>query len=261
MTHRAIEVLRSSDYILCEDTRHSRRLLDHYEIQRPLKSYHKFNEAQRAQQILEDIESGLTVALISDAGSPGISDPGERLVQLCVDRSISVVPIPGPCAAIAALSASGLSTERFQFCGFPPRKSQQLKRCLAELLNYSGTTILYESPNRLVGLLETLIALEPERILVVARELTKKFEEMRRGTVTQVLAHYQQHPPKGEIVVLIAGNTGQSGGHEWEEMTAAEHVAWVEAHYGVTKAEAIKAVAEIRGVPKRELYRSVHITE
>ncbi len=258
ITLRALDVLRSCDYILCEDTRHSLSLLKHYAIQRPLKSYHKFNEAAREDEVLQDLKAGQNVALISDAGTPGISDPGQRLVARCVAEAISVTPIPGPCAAIAALTASGLATDRFQFLGFLPRRSQQLRRLFAEVLPYPGTTICYESAERLMAVLGTLAELAPERLLVVCRELTKKFEEMRHGVASALLAHWQERAPKGEVVILIAGAEPGGDNASWEHLTLAEHVALVEAQYQLSKAEAIKTVAGLRGIPKRAVYRTVH---
>ena len=176
LTFRAVEALRSCDYILCEDSRHSSILLRHYDIQKPLKSFHKFSESSKQEGVIQDLKEGLTIALISDAGTPGISDPGEKLIQACVMNHIQVVPIPGACAAIAALSCSGLTTTRFQFVGFLPRKTGELKRMLQELLAYTGTSICYESPNRLLDVLHLLKELDSQRQLVIARELTKKFE-------------------------------------------------------------------------------------
>lgn len=254
MTFRAIEVLRQCDYVLCEDTRHSRPLLQHYDIDKPLRSFHKFNEASREDQIVEDLKQGKNIALISDAGTPGISDPGERLVQECVSAGLEVVPIPGACAAIAGISASGLTTERFQFLGFLPRKDQQLRLCLLDALAYVGTSICYEAPTRLVDLLKLLSELAPQRRIVVAREITKKFEEFRRGTAAELLEHWQQHTPKGEVVVMIAPPTESEGG-DWEALTPEEHVAHVQQQFNISRKEAIKVVADLRNLSKRDLYK------
>jgi 16S rRNA (cytidine1402-2'-O)-methyltransferase len=205
ITFRAVEVLKSCDYILCEDTRHSLRLLQHYSIQKPLISYHMFNEASREQKIVDDIQAGKMVALISDAGTPGIADPGMRLVKRCRKEELKIEAIPGSCAAILAITCSGLSTERFQFVGFLPRTSGRLQRVLEEILTYPGTTICYETPHRLVKVLELLSRIAPEQTICVARELTKKFEEVRTGTPSELLMEWKNRSVKGEIVLLISG--------------------------------------------------------
>lgn len=201
---RAVETIQQCDYLLCEDTRHTRILLEHYQLKIPLKSFHLFNEASKEAAILEDLKNEKTVGLVSDAGTPGISDPGERLVKRCYDEGIRVVPIPGPCAAIAALSASGLDTERFQFFGFLPKKKGKLT-ALKEILTYEGTTVCYESPYRLEATLKMLSGLSPDRECAVARELTKKFETIVRGSASALFEKFSKTKVKGEIVLLIAG--------------------------------------------------------
>ncbi len=203
LTYRAVELLKEVDLILCEDTRHSRRLLDRYEIARPLSSYHKFNIREREEKILLALEEGKKIALISDAGTPGINDPGADLVSACCERGIAVTHLPGPCAAINALVVSGLPTDRFQFLGFLPKKSGQRERMLKEALAYPGTTIFYESPHRIAKTLKQLDTLEPRAQVVMARELTKKFEEVRRGSPSDLHASCETKKPKGEIVLLI----------------------------------------------------------
>lgn len=188
----------SVDAILCEDTRHSRKLLSHYGISKPLHSYHQFNEAKKEGQILGLLEEGKELALLSDAGTPGISDPGERLVRACREKGLEVTLIPGPCALIHALVVSGLPTEPFQFVGFLPRRPGRLKRALQGLLDYEGTSIAYESPHRMHKTLAALHELEPQRQIAIARELTKKFEEVRRGRAEEI------GEVKGECVLLIA---------------------------------------------------------
>lgn len=256
ITLRALDTLRSCDYILCEDTRHSHILLRHYNIQKPLKSYHKFNETFRAESILQDLESGKHICLISDAGTPGISDPGADLVKLCIERNIPMTAIPGPCAAIQALSCSGLPTDRFQFWGFLARKEGALKRELQSILTYPGTTICYESPHRLLNVLKLIQVLQPQRLLVAARELTKKFEEIVRGSATALIEHWQQTPLKGEIVLLISPTPAEQH-PDWEEWTPEEHVQWIEKAYALSRKEAIKLAADLRGVPKRHLYQEL----
>ncbi len=256
ITYRAVEILKTCDYILCEDTRHSVVLLKHYEITRPLKSLHKFNEASQLSHIISDLQQGQKVALISDAGTPAISDPGERLVKECVNENITVIPIPGACAAIAALSSSGLDTSRFQFCGFLPRRAGERKRIMQEILTYPGTTICYESPNRLKDILALIAESDPARSVVVARELTKKFEEFMRGTAGELLTRLDQ-PLKGEIVLLISGRPPQAS-MDWESLTPEEHVAMMQKTYSLSKQDAIKMVAQMRQVPKRDIYNKIH---
>jgi 16S rRNA (cytidine1402-2'-O)-methyltransferase len=259
ITLRAIETLKSCDYILCEDTRHSLTLLKHYDIHKPLKSYHKFNEASQAQFILDDLLSGKHIALISDAGTPGISDPGALIVKQCVEQKIAVTAIPGPCAAIQALTCSGLLTDRFQFWGFLAKKEGELRRELQQILSYPGTTICYESPHRLLDVLQLVQDMDPTRLLVVARELTKKFEELRRGSAEELLAHWMQTPLKGEIVLLFSQNIQTS--HDWEQLTPEAHVELLQNTYGISLQEAIKAVAKMRAVPKRQIYNHIHKNE
>lgn len=257
ITLRALETLKACDYILCEDTRHSLILLQHYQIKKPLKSYHKFNEASQANAILQDLEAGRHICLISDAGTPGISDPGADLVKLCVEHCIPIESIPGPCAAIQALSGSGLPTDRFQFLGFLARKENELKQQLQSILTYPGTTICYESPHRLENVLAVIQTMQPDRWLVVARELTKKFEEFFRGTAAEQLKHWQQAPIKGEIVLLISPPSEEQH-QDWSAWTPEEHVQWIQNTYALSRKEAIKLAAELRGVPKRDIYQSVH---
>ena len=205
LTFRALETLAECDYVLCEDTRRTRILIDHYQLKVPLKSFHLFNESSKENKIVEELKQGKKIGLVSDAGTPGICDPGERLIKRCRAEGIEVVPIPGPCAAITALSASGLSTERFQFFGFLPRRKGRLTRVLSEILSYEGTSLCYDSPYRLVQTLKILTTLNAARKCVVARELTKKFETFLQGTSQSLLEHFTKVPPKGEIILLIAG--------------------------------------------------------
>lgn len=259
ITYRAIETLKTCDYVLCEDTRHSLTLLRHYEIQKPLKSFHKFNEASREDDIVQDLKQGQRIALISDAGTPGISDPGTKLVQRCVQEDILVTAIPGPCAAVTALSCSGLDTDRFQFYGFLPRKSGELRRTFQEILQYLGTTICYESANRLIETLQNLQELAPNRKVVIARELTKKFEEIRRGTSLELIAYFTASDTlKGEIVLLIAGESEKLVG-DWEKLTPEEHVTLLQETYNLSRNEAIKMAAETRGMRKRDIYNAVQL--
>lgn len=254
---RAIETLKSCDYILCEDTRHSGILLHHYEIRKPLKSFHKFNEASKAETILDDLRAGKQICLISDAGTPGISDPGADIVKLCIEHGLAVTAIPGPCAAIQALSCSGLPTDRFQFWGFLAKKENDLKKELHAILSYPGSTICYESPHRLLSVLELIQSIESERQLVVARELTKKFEEIIRGTASEILKRWESGAVKGEIVLLFSP-AAQAGHQDWSAWTPEEHVQWIQENYSLGLKEAIKLAAELRGVPKRQIYQQIH---
>jgi 16S rRNA (cytidine1402-2'-O)-methyltransferase len=256
ITFRAITTLKNCDYILCEDTRHSLPLLHHYEIRKPLISFHKFTESTKQQTIVEDLKKGSVIGLISDAGTPGISDPGGKLIQECLEQGIKVISIPGASACIAALSCSGLETDRFQFCGFLPRKTAELKRTLQELLSYPGTTICYESPKRLLNTLECLSALASNRLIVVARELTKQFEETRRGTAQELINHWKEKEVRGEIVLMISGQKDNSL-QEWQNLSIEEHVELMQSSYKLTKQEAIIYVAKIRGVKKRDIYNKM----
>ncbi len=205
ITLRALRVLSEADVIFAEDTRHTSNLLTHHEIRKPLQSCHDFSEARRSSEIADRVAAGGRVALVSDAGTPGISDPGFRVVRACVERGLEIEAIPGPCAAIAALSASGLATDEFHFVGFLPVKSGACERRLRELSIIPGTLIIYESPYRIARTLERIAAIFPDRRMVAARELTKKFEEFRRGTAATLLAHFQAHVPRGEFVILVEG--------------------------------------------------------
>ena len=253
ITYRAVETLQSCDYILCEDTRHSLALLRHYQIHKPLNSLHKFNESKKQQAIIEDLLRGQTIGLISDAGTPAISDPGSWLIQRCLEEKIRVVPIPGASALITALSCSGLNTERFQFCGFLPKKASELKKCLQELLAYPGTTVCYESPHRLLNTLKQIDQLASKRLLAVARELTKQFEEVQRGTAHELMSHWQGKEVKGEIVLLISGQEEEV---DWQELSLEEHVAQMVTEYKLDRSEAILMVAKLRGIKKRDVYQA-----
>jgi 16S rRNA (cytidine1402-2'-O)-methyltransferase len=205
ITLRALRTLRECDAVAAEDTRHSGQLLKHFEISKPLLSCFQFNEARRSEEILERLRAGQKIALVTDAGSPGISDPGERVVRAVLAAGLRVESVPGPSALVAALTASGLPTDEFHFLGFLPHKSGQRRRELERLQAIGGTLVLYESPYRIQKLLTELNEVFPGRQVVLARELTKKFEEYLRGTPAELLALLQQRSLKGEFVVLMAG--------------------------------------------------------
>ena len=205
ITLRALEVLKHVDLVAAEDTRHSGLLLKHVGIQKPFVSYHEHNEAARTAELVERLACGDNIALITDAGTPGLSDPGLRMIRECIKRELPFTIVPGPSSIVTALLGSGFSTERFSFRGFLPVKSGQRERELQTAAEGEETTIFFESPYRLVKTLAACIEIMPKRQLCVARELTKKFEEFRRGTAAELLAHYQAHRPRGEIVLLISG--------------------------------------------------------
>jgi 16S rRNA (cytidine1402-2'-O)-methyltransferase len=204
ITVRALEVLKSVDVIAAEDTRYSGMLLKHFEIKKPLVSYHEHNEAMRTAQLVDRLAGDENVALITDAGTPALSDPGARLIRACIERGLPLTIIPGPSSILAALVGSGFSTERFYFGGFLPVKSGQRERELRAMAERGETTIFFESPYRLTKTLAVCTGIMPDRQLCVARELTKKFEEFRHGVASELLAHYEVHPPKGEIVLVIS---------------------------------------------------------
>ncbi len=205
ITLRALRVLRECDVVAAEDTRRTGQLLHHFEIRKPLLSYHQFNEARRSEEILDRLRRGERVALVTDAGSPGISDPGERVVRAAIAAGLRVEPVPGACALVAGLTASGLPADEFHFTGFLPHKSGQRRRRLESLRALPGTLVLYESPFRIEKLLGELQEVMPDRPVVLAREVTKKFEEFLRGTPAELLERARQKPLKGEFVVLVGG--------------------------------------------------------
>ncbi len=204
ITLRALEVLKSVDLVAAEDTRHSGLLMKHFGIKKPFISYHEHNEAKRAAELVEHLAAGENVALITDAGTPGLSDPGLRLVRECIQRELSFTIIPGPSSILTALVGSGFSTERFSFRGFLPVKIGRRERELRAAAESGETIIFFDSPYRLTKTLAACIDVMPDRQLCVARELTKKFEEFRRGTARDLLAHYDAHTPKGEMVLVIS---------------------------------------------------------
>ena len=247
---RAIEQLKRVDYILCEDTRSSKTLLDHYDIKKPLKSFHKFNENYALETILSDLRAGKEIALISDAGTPGICDPGRDLVVACHKENLPLTALPGPCALILALSLSGFNSEKFQFIGFLPKATNELKKTLAEALSYSGTTICYESPHRL---LETLSLLPVQKKVCVVREMTKIYEECVQASAQEVLDYFQNKQIRGEIVLILEGSK-----KDYATLSSKEHVAFLQEEYGLSLQDAIKLAASLRDLPKREVYRDIH---
>lgn len=253
LTPRAITTLNECEYILCEDTRHSRPLLDKFSIKKPLYSYHQHNEAFRSEKVLEDLLQGKSVALISDAGTPGISDPGHVLIEACYGKGIKVVPIPGACALVAALSASPLPTDRFQFVGFLPKTQNALLEALEKAIDYPGTTVSYESPQRLVKTLQALTSISEDIPVAVCRELTKLHEQFVYGKVSEVVAHFSSNAPKGEIVLLI----GHYERPQPEDMPLEKLVSWFEEE-GFSKRDAIQYTCKAFGVSRNAVYKCTY---
>lgn len=257
ITIRAIKTLQSADLILCEDTRHSRLLFDHYEIKAATKSFHKFNEAGELDHLIALLKGGSKISLVSDAGTPAISDPGYLLVQECVKQGIAVDSLPGPCAAIVALTLSGLTSEPFQFIGFLPKKQGQLKKSLLSTLLYPGTTVCYESPHRLLQTLQAIDAIDEKRSIVAARELTKKFQEVVRGTPRELISHFTKREPKGEFVLLLE-SAERYNIEYWREKDVNEAVSELEELFHLKRLEAVKVIASLREEKKRTLYHIGH---
>ena len=257
MTPRVVETLRQVDVIAAEDTRNSIKLLNHFEINTPMTSYHEYNKVEKAHQLIAKMQEGQDVALITDAGTPAISDPGEVLVTMCHEAGIKVTSLPGPAACITALTLSGLSTRRFCFEGFLPADKKEKALVLGDLKEETRTMILYEAPHHLVKTLEELYEVLGNRRITLCRELTKKFETVLPTTLEEALAKYESEKPRGEYVLVIEGKSFEQKKEEaiksWEEMTIEEHMAYYEAQ-GMDNKSAMKQVAKDRGVGKRDIY-------
>ncbi|MFD1954683.1 16S rRNA (cytidine(1402)-2'-O)-methyltransferase [Paenibacillus thailandensis] len=260
MTFRAVRTLKEADLIAAEDTRQTRKLLTHYDIQTRLVSYHEHNKQASGPELIRLLQEGKSIALVSDAGLPAISDPGADLVALAAAEAIPVVPVPGANAALSALIVSGLSTERFAFVGFPPRDKKPLGEWLDHCGKLEETIILYESPHRLGRTLSAMLEAWGDRRIAMVRELTKRHEEVARGMISECLARLEEHPPLGEYCLVVEGRKPGSGeGAEdawWAQLDLEAHVSYYEATYG--RKEAIKKVANDRGVPKRDVYNAVN---
>lgn len=255
ISERLRSVLAEVDLVAAEDTRHTGKLLNHLGIQKPCISYFTHNQRGHGEVIIKELLSGKNVALVSDAGTPAISDPGEELVQLCAKENIPTVPVPGACAAISALSVSGLTTGRFVFEGFLPMQKKGRMDRLAELKNEKRTIIFYEAPHKLVRTLADFAeTFGEDRRISLCRELTKIHEEILRTTVGEALTKYSEEPPRGEYVLVCEGAPEETV--SWEDLTIAEHVAFYEKS-GMSKMDAVKKVAKDRDVPKREIYDAV----
>jgi len=261
MTPRVVETLKQVDVIAAEDTRNSIRLLNHFDIHTPMTSYHEYNKVEKARQLIAQMQAGQNIALITDAGTPAISDPGEVLVQMCQESGIAVTSLPGPAACITALTLSGLNTRRFCFEGFLPSDKKEKREILEELAAESRTIILYEAPHHLVRTLKELQEALGDRRITICRELTKKFETVLPTTLQEALAYYEKEEPRGEYVLVLEGKSLQEKRQEakasWEDMSIEEHMAYYEKQ-GVEHKEAMKAVAKDRGVGKRDIYRYLH---
>lgn len=256
ITYRAVRVLQETDLIACEDTRHTAKLLQHYGIDKPTVSYHEHNEASRAEELVAKLQQGLSVAQVSDAGMPGISDPGYRVITLAIERGIQVVPVPGASALVAALAASGLPTDSFQFLGFLPAKAGQRRTALESLRNAEQTSVVYEAPHRIAETMRDIVEiLGPERQIVVARELTKVHEEFIRGTAAKLLARLEQGELKGEITLLIGRSAAQQS--QITTKGIAERLGEIMREQAVDEKAALKVVAKERGLSKSEAYREL----
>ena len=260
MTFRVVRTLKEVDLIAAEDTRNSIKLLHHFDIHTPMTSYHEYNRIEKAHVLVEKLKEGQNIALITDAGTPGISDPGEDLVRICQEEGVPVTSLPGACACVTALTLSGLSTRRFCFEAFLPTEKKDRQLVLAELKEETRTMIVYEAPHRLVRTLAELQETLGDRRLTICRELTKKHETAFATTFSRALAFYQEQEPKGECVLVIEGKSFDAIRKEqqesWESLTIPEHME----HYlsqGMDKKAAMKQVAKDRGVGKREIYQAL----
>ncbi|PWV95935.1 16S rRNA (cytidine1402-2'-O)-methyltransferase [Paenibacillus cellulosilyticus] len=279
MTFRAIRTLSEVDLIAAEDTRQTRKLLTHFEIQTRLVSYHEHNKRASGPELIRLLEEGTSIALVSDAGLPAISDPGADLVRDAAERGIPVVPIPGANAALSALIISGLPTERFLFAGFPPRQKKALNEWLTSVAHEPGTLMMYESPHRIEKTLAAMLEVLGDRRIVMARELTKRHEEAARGTISECMIWLEEHPPLGEYVIIVEGRTAQSGSSGslagtgiaemadgvpngagelwWSALTLDAHVRHYEEQAKLDRKEAIKRTAADRSMQKRDVYNAV----
>lgn len=259
ITLRALKVLKEVDIIAAEDTRQTVKLLNHFEIKKPLISYFEHNKLERGNYLVQLLKEGKSIALVSDAGSPGISDPGEDLVRLAAENGLTVTMAPGPVAAVMGLVLSGLPAGRFVFEGFLPMNKRTRKERIRALKNEVRTIVLYEAPHKLIYTLKDLRDELGERKIVLARELTKKFEELLRCTLDEAIAKYEAMPPKGEFVLILEGANGseilEEEKKKWDELTLVQHVEFY-LNQGMDKKAAIKKVSEDRGVSKREVYNS-----
>lgn len=261
ITYRVLRTLKEVDLIAAEDTRNSIKLLNHFEIKTPMTSYHEYNKIEKAYQLVEKMRQGQNIALITDAGTPGISDPGEDIVRICYEQGIEVTSLPGAAACVTALTMSGQPTRRFAFEAFLPKDKKEHQAVLAELAEEIRTIILYEAPHHLVKTLQELSeVLGADRRLTICRELTKRHEEKMQTTLGDSLHYYEAKEPRGEYVLVIEGKSRaqieREQQAEWETMSIEEHMAHYESQ-GIDRKEAMKLVAKDRGVSKRDIYQSL----
>lgn len=258
ITFRVIRTLKEVDLIAAEDTRHSIKLLNHFEINTPMTSYHEFNKIDKGKYLIDQLKSGVNIALVTDAGTPGISDPGEELVKMAYEAGIEVTSLPGPAACITALTLSGLSTRRFAFEAFLPSDKKEKQLILKELKEETRTILIYEAPHRLVKTLKELWEALGDRRITLVRELTKKYETAYRTTFSEAIAYYNEQEPKGECVIVIEGKAyaeiEEEERQQWMTLSVQEHMD-IYLSKGMDKKEAMKAVSADRGVSKREIYQ------
>ena len=260
ITYRVLRTLKEVDLIAAEDTRNSIKLLNHFEIHTPMTSYHEYNKIEKAYQLVDQLRQGKNIALITDAGTPGISDPGEDLVRIALEEGMSVTSLPGAAACITALTMSGQQTRRFAFEAFLPREKKERAKVLEELKDETRTIILYEAPHHLIATLTQLREALGNRSISLCRELTKKYEDVQKTTLDDVLLYYKDNEPRGEYVLVVEGKDRRELEAEaqraWEQMTIDEHMALYEAQ-DIPRKEAMKLVAKDRGISKREVYQAL----
>ncbi|MBE5951048.1 MAG: 16S rRNA (cytidine(1402)-2'-O)-methyltransferase [Lachnospiraceae bacterium] len=260
ITFRVLRTLKEVDLIAAEDTRNSIKLLNHFEIKTPMTSYHEYNKIEKAKELVEKLLAGTNIALITDAGTPGISDPGEELARMAMEAGITVTSLPGACACITALTISGLPTRRFAFEAFLPSDKKECRQVLDELKDETRTILLYEAPHRLKKTLALLLETLGDRQITVCRELTKKHETAVRGLLSEVLSHFEEEEPRGECVLVLHGKDFKEIEKEtqekWQEWSIPEHVEYYMAQ-GMDKKEAMKAAAGDRGLSKRDIYQAL----
>ena len=253
ITYRALRILSEVDFIAAEDTRHTLKLLNHFEIQKPMISYYEHNIRERGEKIISRIKEGKCAALVSDAGTPAISDPGEDLVRLCIEEGIRVIPVPGAVAGINALICSGISTKRFSFEGFLSVNKKSRIDHLEAVKDSAYTLIFYEAPHKLLNTLNDMLKYFGNRKITVARELTKKFEEFLYTDFEQAITHFTENPPKGEFVLIVEGADESEKTSPFDKMTILEHINYY-IEQGIDKKEAMKKVATDRNISKRDVY-------
>ena len=260
MTYRCVRILKEVDLIAAEDTRNSIKLLNHFEIDTPMTSYHEFNKIEKAHTLLAALKDGKNIAVITDAGTPGISDPGEELVAMCYEEDIEVNAVPGAAACITAVTSSGQACRRFSFEAFLPKDKKERARVLAEMQQETRTMIVYEAPHHLRAILQELYQALGDRSITLCRELTKRYEEKKKMTLAQAVDYYRENDPRGEYVLVIAGKSKEEVMQEeqsrWEDLSIEEHMQiYLDQDY--SKKDAMKAVAKDRGVSKRDIYQAL----